>query len=217
MNRVQVAKARLVELVDSLASSRDAFDTTGNLTEADFDELQHISLYLQRSLPKKFHKLLSDGHTNRSSSQRSLGQRLNRILSIEEKFPLSVSEFDATDVTPTFTLADAEKERIFLLCTQMRKIVFASEVFDAPHKKRLLDRIAAIEKQVYQEKGLLDVVLGGVSDVGETVNKFGNDIKPLTDRMAEVMKIARSGSKEYEQLPEPEEIAALPKPEEDGE
>jgi len=99
----------------------------------------------------------------------------------------------------------------------MRKIIHASEAFDVPHKKRLLNRIAAIEKQVYSDKGLLDVVLGGVSDIGETLGKFGGDIKPLTDRMAEVKKITRSGSEEYKQLPEPDEVKSLPAPEEEPE
>ena len=59
---------------------------------------------------------------------------------------------------------------------------------------------------------MLDVICGGVSDIGETLGKFGVDIKPLTDRMTEVMQITRAGSKEYEQLPAPEEVKQLPKP-----
>lgn len=117
------------------------------------------------------------------------------------------------ELAPTFSLNPKDKERVLDLCAQMRKIVLATEVFDQPHKRRLLDRIAGIEHQVEQPKGLLDIVRAGVSDVGETLGKFGTDIKPLTDRMKEVVQIARSNSKEYEQIPAPEEIKQLPKPE----
>lgn len=99
----------------------------------------------------------------------------------------------------------------------MRKIVLASPVFDEAHKRRLLDRITAIEKQVHQKKGRLDVVLAGVSDVGDTLKKFGTDLKPLTDRMTEIKRITQGSSTEYEAIPAPEELAKLPAPNEETE
>ena len=99
----------------------------------------------------------------------------------------------------------------------MRKIVFSSSIFDAPHRRRLLNRIAAIEHEVHQKQGKLDVILAGVVDVGDALGKFGDKIEPLTKRMKEVAQIARSGSKEYEQIPAPDEIKALPAPEDSDE
>jgi hypothetical protein len=48
--------------------------------------------------------------------------------------------------------------------------------------------------------------------VGEALGKFGKDVKPLFDRMTEIMGIARGKSEEYEQLPPPEEVKRLPPP-----
>ena len=110
-----------------------------------------------------------------------------------------------------------EKGRVLELSSQIRKIIFASTAFDEPHKRRLLNRIAAIENEVNQPKGKLDVILGGVSDIGDALKKFGGDLKPLSDRISEIKKITQSKSKEYAQIPAPEEQKALPAPDESDE
>lgn len=76
----------------------------------------------------------------------------------------------------------------------------------------LLNRIAAVEKQAIDKRGMLDVVRGAASDVGETLWKFGKDIKPLTDRFKEVLSITRKATPEYDQIPAPEELKKLPPP-----
>ncbi|WP_288940417.1 hypothetical protein [uncultured Roseovarius sp.] len=127
------------------------------------------------------------------------------------------SNFNALqeELIPTFSLNQSDKERVLKLCGEMRKIVLATEDFDQAHRRRLLNRISGIEHQVEQPSGLLDVVRAGVSDVGETLGKFGKDIEPLTKRMQEVANIARKNSKQYEKIPAPEDVKQLPKPEED--
>ncbi len=145
-------------------------------------------------------------------------ERLLSIMQQEIKF----NEIKDTDIQlstsnliPTFSLSDTDSKRVFELCAQMRKIVFATPDFDEPHRLRLLNRIAAIEAEVKKPKGMFDVVRAGVSDVGETLGKFGKDIKPLTDRIKEVTSIARKNTGEYDQLPEPEELKRLPAPDEE--
>lgn len=131
------------------------------------------------------------------------------ILDIEE----APQSSDA--LIPTFELSENDASRLFELCGQMRRIILGSDVFDEPHRLRLLNRIAAIEAETHKPKGMFDVVRGGINDLGETLGKFGKDVKPLTDRMREVVSIARKGSKQYEQLPEPDEVKRLPAPDQD--
>lgn len=190
-------------------------------SHADFDELETLAKYLGDKLPGKFHEILAGGYSGSTYAVQTMGERLQRVLSLHAKMPEEFTKqgalgTESESLLPVFELNKKDKERVLKLCSDMRKIVFASADFDEPHKKRLLNRIAAIEKQVLSPKGLFDVVLGGVSDVGETLGKFGKDIKPLTDRMNEVAKITRDGTKEYDQLPSPEEIKGLPAPEEDS-
>lgn len=211
MSNYETAENRFRELATLASNARD-IPEVGPLTRTDHDEMLLLAEYLGPRIPASVHSLLSGGFSTRPYQQRELGQRISRALDFISEYG-EVGAADAeTALLPTFSLAQADKDRVLELCTGMRKIIFASQDFDEPHKKRLLNRIAAIEKQVHSPKGLFDVVLGGVSDVGETLGKFGKDIKPLTDRMNEVVKITRKGTKEYDQIPAPEDIKRLPAP-----
>ncbi len=108
-----------------------------------------------------------------------------------------------------FQITQAERDAITMLATDMRKIVSTSTQFDKPHKVRLLKRISAIEQEVHKEKGRFDVILGGISDIGETAGQFGEDVKPLVERMAEIEQITRGKSPDYAQLEKPEEVLKI--------
>lgn len=173
--------------------------------------------YCRRAFPEEFVNVLySDDREYQLPGDRV--QALNAILLADEDVPSSLKDARRTDLAvveqldPTFSLADEEKARVLLICGELRKSILSSQIFDIPHRRRLLDRVAAIEREVHLPKGRLDVILGGVSDIGETAGKFGRDIKPLFDRMKEIAGIARKGSSEYDQLPAPEEVKQLPPP-----
>lgn len=185
----------------------------------DVDEIQILHSHCAQTFPDSSNDLFKEYQNSSTESARvNWLSRLLNILSIENSIPdevKSISKHDATnnlDLVPMFEISEKDKLRIFDLCDKMRKIVLATVEFDQPHKIRLLNRIAAIEAETQKPRGMFDVVLGGVSDVGETLGKFGKDIKPLTDRMKEVAGITRKGTKEYDQIPAPDEIKQLPKP-----
>lgn len=204
----------VLELVHKLNES--AVD----LTRADVDELFLLSTAAKDSLPPLFHSVVKSFHSSFSNiydEQVEFVERLARILEVTEQHGL-VTDTDTESseaLIPTFSVDGDDKTRILLLCEQMRKIVLAADFLDDPHRRRLLNRIAAIESQVHQPKGIFDIVRGGVSDVGETLGKFGKDVKPLTERMKEVVQIARKNTVEYDQLPSPEEVKQLPSPDDD--
>ena len=190
--------------------------------QPDLDEAQLLYSYCSDEFPESFRKIFeSFQYTQVRDKKANWVTRLLRILEIEISIPKSAKRLKIPDkqeveaLVPTFSVDEQDAERIFELCSEMRKIVLASTDFDQPHKVGLLNRIAAIESQTQKPKGLFDVVRGGINDLGETLGKFGKEIKPLTDRMNEVVSIARKGSEQYKQLPEPVEIKQLPSPEED--
>ena len=125
--------------------------------------------------------------------------------------PLRI-ETDIEIQPPLFILDGDERKMVLRLASEMRKSVVSSDFFDRAHKVRLIKRISAIEAEVHKPKGMFDVILGGISDVGEAFGKFGTDVKPLVERMEEIRKITRSKSAEYDQLPAPDEIKRLPAP-----
>jgi len=208
---------RVVQIIENISRSND-------ISSADIDELRILHSRTRSSFPNEFNELMESlpyGAT--ATSKKHWAERLIRILKVVASLPdeLKQTEFsqepESTELIPLFELGKSDKVRIFELCTGMRKIIFATQEFDQPHRKRLLDRVAAIEAETHKPKGMFDVVRAGVSDLGETLGKFGKDIKPLTDRMAEVVRITRKGTKEYDQLPPPEEVKRLPAPTEDEE
>ena len=136
-------------------------------------------------------------------------QSLNQL---EEDNSIKITR-EAPPEAPIFTLTRDEKNRVLTLASEMRACVISAECFDFAHKNRLIKRITAIELEANKPKGLFDVILGGLSDTGEALGKFGNDVKPLVDRMTEIARITRSKSEEYEGLPAPEELKRLPPPE----
>lgn len=119
------------------------------------------------------------------------------------------SQESVSDNAPRFSLGIDDKGRVLKLCAEMRELTFSSTVFDNPHKKRILDRIAEIEAEIQKEKGKLDVILGGINDIGEAAGKFGEDVKPLTDRINEIFRIARRKTPEYNQIPAPDEVMQI--------
>ena len=186
---------------------------------ADMDELAMLVSLEKRNLPTRFVQLveqMDSAFPSTSSGRAHAHERLSRILAVANEFPEQQVLAETEELLPRFQLAKPDHDRVMELCADMRKIVFSSNVFDEPHKRRLLNRIAGIEYQLSQKKGLFDVVRGGVNDLGETLGKFGKDIKPLTDRMNEVVSIVRRSTKEYDQLPPPDEVKQLPPPS-DGE
>jgi hypothetical protein len=202
------ALERIVQTVNALSSEYSKH-------RVQIDELYYLIDICENDLPTQFIDLVKDAHSKTGTSAsifETRKKRMQGILDIASKFPKQ-PQIVSDDLMPTFKLNENDKKRVLKLCGDIRKIVFSSNDFDDPHKKRLLNRIAAIEKQVYSPKGLFDVVLGGVSDIGETVGKFGKDIKPLTDRIEEIKRITRKNSSAYDQLPEPEELKKLPAPE----
>ena len=218
--RNEEALRRLVNLLETARDdpfpSSDDDRREGHLSRADFDEVEMLADYLGDDLPRRFRNIINEGYAWSLSEQRLMSQRLKRILEIEEIFPSSANSRSTDEFLPKFRLSAGDKTRVLELTEKMRRIVLASAIFDEAHKRRLLNRINAIEKQVHQESGLLDVVLGGVSDVGDTLKKFGTDLKPLTDRMSEIKRITQSNSEEYAQIPPPEDVEALPSPDEES-
>lgn len=148
----------------------------------------------------EFHSLLL---TMDREIERSIGRK--RLEKIE-------SYFDGNAIAPEFSLNSDEKKRVFKLCAEMREIVASSDYFSSNHKKRLLDRISQIEKEIEQNEGVFDVILAGIADFGDALGHFGDKAKPLFDRMRELREIAQARTSEYKGLPSPRETKRLPPP-----
>ena len=115
-----------------------------------------------------------------------------------------------------FELNEDEILRINELCTEMRSQVITANSFSAQHKQRILNRISQIEQEIHRKDGRLDVILGGVVDIGDALGEFGERAKPLFDRINEIRRITQRNSKEYDQIPPPEDLKLLSGPSDGG-
>jgi len=184
------------------------------LYQHDLDAIAMLTNAAKNKLPSRFVEIVSDMDKNflhhSGDSRLNCLYRLNEIYEVSKLLPAtSIDGLDSEELTPLFSLEEEETNEILDLCSKMRKIILSTNEFDQAHKVRLLNRISAIESEVHKEKGRFDVILAGVSEVGETLGKFGTSIKPLTDRMAEVAKITRSKTKAYDQIPAPEDVKQI--------
>jgi hypothetical protein len=209
-------KNRVLQLLKQCLESVNDEYMPGNLSRADFDELGLLIARLSADLPTEFTAIFKEsGFKFDGADQIVLADRLLRIIEVSEKYGEVPSPLNEPNLSPEFSLEADDKRRVAKLCADMRKIVFASTFFDDAHKVRLLDRIKAIETETLKAIGKVDTVLAGVVDVGDALGAFGKKVKPLTDRMREVAGLIKKGSKEYSQLPSPDEQLALPSPKED--
>lgn len=117
----------------------------------------------------------------------------------------------------TFELDSGEVAEIFRLAGEMRTIVSESKKFDEAHKRRLMSRISKIEFEIHRSHGSFDVILAGITEFGETLGKFGKDVKPLVDRMKEIRQITQAKTKNYPEIAPPEDNKRLPPPDEESE
>lgn len=194
---VQTLQQRLAEILES-----------GRVTDADVEEIVFATNLYRTELLPRFHSIVGDTlNTANDLERKSNFELLARLLDAEQRY-----RPPANGLLLTFSLAADERARVAELCSAMRKIIHGSVEFDSSHKIRLLKRIGAIEVEVHKQEGLFDVLRAGLTDLGETLGQFGNDVKPLTDRMAEVVGIAKRATKGLDQLAAPEDVKKLPPP-----
>ncbi|AGI67362.1 hypothetical protein OAN307_c16950 [Octadecabacter antarcticus 307] len=218
-NERSEAYLRLMELVEKGLSNDPSSGAIGEWDIADTDEIRTLAQICANELPKKFIDLVGRAKFGfDKQDQRSFANRLQRSIDVEKRFgkPKGFEETNHSDpLIPEFSLTKKDRDRVLKLCSDMRKIILGSSDFDEPHRVLMLNRIAAVEKQAIDKRGKLDIVRGAASDIGETLGKFGKDIKPLTDRVKEVLKITRDATPAYDQIPAPDELKKLPAPEND--
>lgn len=88
-----------------------------------------------------------------------------------------------------YVFTDEDFSTIQKLLNEMRDIITNSEVITANHKRRLLERLERMQRELHKTTSDLDRFWGFIGEAGIAIGKFGNDIKPLVDRINELAKI----------------------------
>lgn len=88
-----------------------------------------------------------------------------------------------------YVFSDDDFSTIQKLINEMRDIITSSDIITANHKRRLLERLERMQRELHKTTSDLDRFWGFIGEAGIAIGKFGNDIKPLVDRIHELAKI----------------------------
>ena len=105
------------------------------------------------------------------------------------------------DNTFSYEFTTGDLDRIQKLINELRDNINLSELFTAEHKQRLLTRLERIQTELHKKVSDLDRFWGLIGDAGVVIGKFGNDAKPIVDRIKEIADIVWRTQSRSEELP----------------
>ena len=110
---------------------------------------------------------------------------------------------------------DDDIDKIQNLINELRDLITMSDVIEEDHKRRLLNRLERLQSELHKRVSDLDHFWGLVGDAGVMVGKFGEDVKPIVDRIRELRTIIWDAQVRAEGLPPATEFPLLTKEDED--
>ncbi len=98
-----------------------------------------------------------------------------------------------------FSAGDINKAQ--KLINEIRDLISNNASFEEDHRKRLLARLEKLQAELHKKISNLDVFWGLIGDAGVVLGKFGNDVKPLFERIRELTMIVWATQSRAEGLP----------------
>ncbi|MGA1979875.1 MAG: hypothetical protein ABSG99_04835 [Sedimentisphaerales bacterium] len=117
------------------------------------------------------------------------------LVSAREKYGKA---FGATFI---YQFSDGDLKRIQDLLNELRDTITKSELFDAKHKQRILNKLEGLQSELHKKMSSLDKFWGLIGEAGVVLGKFGQDAKPLLDRIREIAQIVWRTQARAEELP----------------
>lgn len=98
-----------------------------------------------------------------------------------------------------FSEGDLEKSQQLL--NEIRDLISKSTLFEESHKRRLLSRLEKVQTELHKKMSDLDRFWGLIGDAGVALGKFGNDAKPIFDRIRDLTMLVWATQSRAEGLP----------------
>jgi hypothetical protein len=120
----------------------------------------------------------------------TLGQQIKNSLRIRENGrryeQLRVSYAGRFGKSIIYTLDDSQLHLIQTLINELRDRIGAARELKEEHRRRLLDRLEAMQRELNHRMSNFDRFAGLMLDVMPLAKAFGENIKPITDRCTEL-------------------------------
>ena len=128
--------------------------------------------------------------------------QINLIVEVFRNQGAHLGEFDASlfnDSQSSFAaklgagfvyeLSEGDLNKVQTSINELRDLISDSELIEDNHKQRLLKRLERLQSELHKKMSDLDRFWGFVGDAGVVMGKLGEDAKPLTDRIKDIMNI----------------------------
>lgn len=100
-----------------------------------------------------------------------------------------------------YEFSSGDYERIQVLINSLRDLISASKSIQEDHKSRLLRRLEKLQGELHKSMSDLDRFWGLIGEAGIVIKKFGEDVKPVVDRIKELAQIVWATQTRAEELP----------------
>jgi len=100
-----------------------------------------------------------------------------------------------------YEFTDGDIKRVQILINELRELLAADTSLDENHKRRLLVRLEALQKELHKKISDLKNFWALVGDAGIALGKLGTDAKPFVDRLKEIVQIGWNSQARAEELP----------------
>ncbi|WP_241067960.1 hypothetical protein [Achromobacter insuavis] len=100
-----------------------------------------------------------------------------------------------------YEFSQGDLDRIQVLLSELRKEISSSTLYADGHRERLLARLEKLQAETHKKMSNIDKFWSLLGDAGVAVGKFGENSKPMFDRINEILKIVWRTQARAEDLP----------------
>ncbi len=118
-----------------------------------------------------------------------------KFVALKQHFALTVAN------TFGYEFSDGDVKRIQTLLNELRDLVAAAGDIEDSHKQRLLKRLEQLQSELHKKTSDLSRYYGLLGEAGVALGRFGNDAKPIVDRIKEILQITWNTQARAEELP----------------
>jgi len=114
-----------------------------------------------------------------------------------------------------FEFSEGDLERIQKLANELRDLISKSEEFEEKHKQRLLRKLEKFQSELHKKVSSLDRTWGFLLEASIVLGQMGENVKPIVDRIRELVSVIGPTSTRAYDLPSNLPIKLLGQAEDD--
>jgi len=100
-----------------------------------------------------------------------------------------------------YEFSQGDLDKVQHLINELRDMVASSTYLEDEHRQRILKRLERLQSELHKKVSDLDRFWGLIGDAGVVLGKFGENAKPLVDRITEISRIVWQTQSRAEELP----------------